>query len=631
MAVRTTLSLADHPGEPQAGNGFISDVKSGRYDPSMLNLCALALIASLSAGQDEPPPVPRQIIKVSLGAQSKIAGDWSGLQQQVMAAGAQLNWLSQVDFLLAPDELSLIAFVQAVDGNSSAQVSLSSQESEVVMGDLILLRAGQTLYSDQKLDLLVFARVEEWDYNLPSFIRPDFDPLITDTPGGCATEAGAYRRVLLTWQGKNGPYLDRLINAHRVRIRDSFSHYHPLEGGFDEIYLVQDALPGAELIVSEKLTDILNPDSLSPTQAVQLLRHIPLRKNDLVFLPRGTMHRGVGGVLAQVITLPGFIPGAEIPLDQAIQKLNQKFKLNLPSHQPGQKFVAVLPREDRVRIEMGDELFSEYLFANRPRPCFFPILGSNGRAFTRSFPLAKGQNESQDHPHHNSLWFAHGDVNGVDFWHNPKARVQARQVSQIYSRPGVAGFTISSDWLGPDGKLVVHDRRIFQFQAHESERWLDFEINLTAPKSHAVKFGDTKEGTMALRVAAPMRVEGKVATGHLLNDQNLLDGQAWGKRSAWLLSTGMLAQKPASILMLEHPENFRYPTWWHAREYGLLAANPFGSKAFGSEGTGDFELPAGQTLRLRYRFIFANRTLTAAEVTSLASAFAPQSTPATHD
>ena len=77
-------------------------------------------------------------------------------------------------------------------------------------------------------------------------IRPDWDPNITDIPGGCATETNAYRRILLTWKQEVGQYLYHALNAHRVRIMDSFSHYHPVEGGFDEFYLVQMALPDAQ-------------------------------------------------------------------------------------------------------------------------------------------------------------------------------------------------------------------------------------------------------------------------------------------------------------------------------------------------------------------------------------------------
>src|SRR5690606_3808890 len=139
--------------------------------------------------------------------------------------------------------------------------------------------------------------------NIPGFIRPDWDPNITDVPGGCATETNAYRRILLTWKKDVGHYLYHALNAHRVRITDSFSHYHPKVGGFDEFYLVQMVQPEARIITSEKTEVIVQPEKVTKKQTEDLLREDALSVGDLVYLPRGVVHRGVGGVLAQVITV----------------------------------------------------------------------------------------------------------------------------------------------------------------------------------------------------------------------------------------------------------------------------------------------------------------------------------------
>ncbi|NJK83644.1 MAG: hypothetical protein HC912_07325 [Saprospiraceae bacterium] len=168
---------------------------------------------------------------------------------------------------------------------------------------------------------------EEFPEHLPLFIRPDWDENITDTPGGCATETGAYRRILLTWLGRVGPYLYHSLNAHRVRIMDSFTHYHPKEGGFDEFYLVQMAMPGAKIITGERVDLVENYEQLSEAQAKALLTITPLHVGDLVYLPRGVIHRGVGGALVQVITVPGFIPKSEIGVDYYLRKINERFDL----------------------------------------------------------------------------------------------------------------------------------------------------------------------------------------------------------------------------------------------------------------------------------------------------------------
>ncbi len=218
-----------------------------------------------------------------------------------------------------------VLFVQ--EGNTQVRLS-SGEASQVTVGDIVLLDAQQSLAADSLISLLSFRVPDAPHDSIPRFIRPDWDPNITDIPGGCATETNAYRRILLTWQNKVGYYLYHSLNAHRVRIMDSFSHYHPVEGGFDEFYLVQMVMPGGRIITGDQLDPILDSESLTPDQAAGLLKSTDLQVGDLVYLPRGTVHRGVGGVLAQVITVPGFIPGSEIGVDHHLRKINESLGLS---------------------------------------------------------------------------------------------------------------------------------------------------------------------------------------------------------------------------------------------------------------------------------------------------------------
>jgi hypothetical protein len=229
-----------------------------------------------------------------------------------------------------------IVFIQ--EGNT--EVSLSNgQKSPVTVGDIVILRPGESLEADSALSILAFRVPEAPDENVPRIIRPDWDPNITDIPGGCATDSNAYRRILLTWKQDVGQYLFHALNAHRVRIMDSFSHYHPVEGGFDEFYLVQMALPDARIITSAKTQRIVNPQSVEKEEVADLLQTTDLAVGDLVYLPRGVTHRGLGGVLAQVITVPGFIPGSEIGVDHHLKAINDHLGLSenegLPFHAAG--------------------------------------------------------------------------------------------------------------------------------------------------------------------------------------------------------------------------------------------------------------------------------------------------------
>jgi hypothetical protein len=237
--------------------------------------------------------------------------------------GYDLEYHKQITSVTG-DETYRVLFVQEgwpeirlTDGSSSA----------ITVGDIILLEPGVGLEADSSLSILQFISPHPFPEDIPDVIRPDWDPNITDIPGGCATETNAYRRILLTWKQEVGQYLYHALNAHRVRIMDSFSHYHPVDGGFDEFYLVQMALPDARIITSNQVAEITEPQSVKEKNVENLLRSTGLDVGDLVYLPRGTMHRGIGGVLAQVITVPGFIPGSEIGVDHYLKAINENLNL----------------------------------------------------------------------------------------------------------------------------------------------------------------------------------------------------------------------------------------------------------------------------------------------------------------
>lgn len=254
--------------------------------------------------------------------------------------GYDLSYFHQV-MAIEPGEGYRLAFLQSGGGTAV----LGSDSSKVSVGDILYLQPQQSLAFDSLMSFLVFSLPDALPEEIPAFIRPDWDLNITDTPGGCATETNAYRRILLTWEGKNGPYLYHALNAHRVRIVNSFTHYHPLEGGFDEFYLVQMAQPKARLITSEKVERIIAPESVQQEEVPGLLQETPLKVGDLVYLPRGVVHRGIDGVLAQIITVPGFIPGSEIGVDHHLKAINDNLMLEgdmrLPYHEEAAQQVVI--------------------------------------------------------------------------------------------------------------------------------------------------------------------------------------------------------------------------------------------------------------------------------------------------
>ncbi|MXX75435.1 MAG: hypothetical protein F4210_05980 [Holophagales bacterium] len=232
---------------------------------------------------------------------------------------------------IAADASSRLVFVQTPveEEPAAAEIHTASGTTgtDLHVGDIAVLRPGERLTVEPAIAALVFDVPDTPGPGVPAAIRPDWDPDITDVLGGCATETGAYRRILLTWLNDNGPYTFHGLNAHRVRITDSFTHYHPVDTGFDEFYLVQMSNDEDRILTSYHAADIESPETMTPELAGQLFDVHDVRAGDLIYLPRGVIHRGLGGVLAQVITVPGFRPGTEIGVDHHLLAINERLGL----------------------------------------------------------------------------------------------------------------------------------------------------------------------------------------------------------------------------------------------------------------------------------------------------------------
>jgi hypothetical protein len=272
--------------------------------------------------------------------------------------------------------------------------------------------------------------------------------------------------------------------------------------------------------------------------------------------------------------------------------------------------VTVRKVDDRVRIEIEGELFGEYHYQEVSRPFVYPLLGPGGARMTRDWPMAEGEGEERDHPHHKSWWYAHGAVNGHDFWSESRNAGKTVHVDFLELSSGSKSGVIrtSNQLVAKDGKVVCTDERTLRVYNRSEDRLFDFEITIHA--SHGdVTFGDTKEGTMAVRLAETMRLKpnkantGK-ATGHIVTSEGIRDEETWGKRAAWVDYYGPVEGRTMGLAIFDHPGNPRHPTWWHVRDYGLFGANPFGLHDFEKKpaGAGDLRVAAGESVTFRYRF-----------------------------
>lgn len=273
--------------------------------------------------------------------------------------------------------------------------------------------------------------------------------------------------------------------------------------------------------------------------------------------------------------------------------------------------IAVLEVGDVIRVEIDGQLFIEYRFKDVPRPYFYPVIGPTGEAIIRHWPMKEVEHEERDHVHHRSLWFTHGAVNSVDFWleegrgGRQPGKIVHYKFLQLASGDELGVIRSVNRWEAADGDVVCTDERTHRFRKAPHGIMMDFEVTVHAPDSD-VTFGDTKEGTMAIRLAPTMRLHGDVGQGHILNSEGLKDDQTWGKRAAWCDYYGPVKGKTVGVAIFDHPSNPKHPTWWHVRGYGLFAANPFGVHDFEERppGTGDITIPKDGSVVFRYRLYF---------------------------
>lgn len=262
---------------------------------------------------------------------------------------------------------------------------------------------------------------------------------------------------------------------------------------------------------------------------------------------------------------------------------------------------------DEIAVNVDGKPFTTFHYGtDAAKPYLAPLRSASGKIVTRHFPMENVPGESHDHVHHRGLWFSYDDVNGVKFWENDPSYTKQNMgrivVRNAEWKDGDHAGTLSAtmDWQDPKGKVLLVENRKMTFHSDPQLRIIDFDITLTAAED--VTFGDTKEGAFAIRLADSFTEK----RGGKMVDANGRVGMAnvWGKRSNWVDYTAEVGGERLGIAIFDHPQNPRHPTYWHARDYGLFALNPFGQKAFDpSAEEGHWKLSHGQKLTFRWRVV----------------------------
>lgn len=271
---------------------------------------------------------------------------------------------------------------------------------------------------------------------------------------------------------------------------------------------------------------------------------------------------------------------------------------------------------EKIGVIIDGAPFTEFFIGGETvtKPYLHPLRAPSGTYVTRMWPMEKVAEEAgiakPDHLHQRGLWFAHEKVNGLDFWNNDasyttpnRGKIVLTKLDEVSSGKDHGLIAATFDWTDLAGHKLLTESRRMTFYADPKLRIIDFDITLTAA-ADAVTFGDAKDGVFGLRMRPVLQESG--GTGHINNADGLAgERQLWGKPSNWCDYSGAVNGEKVGIAILDHPENPRHPVRWHARGYGLFAANPFALAAFTGDKTknGSLTIAPGQSVRFRYRVI----------------------------
>lgn len=285
-----------------------------------------------------------------------------------------------------------------------------------------------------------------------------------------------------------------------------------------------------------------------------------------------------------------------------------------------------------IQVFIGGRPFTTYYFDPAIAKAYLqPLRDAQGTVVTRGFPVGDDIPAGDEHdpslePHQRPLYFAHGNIDGYDFWgeqvfekyygseagRSRYGRMAIRKIDEVRGGPESGTVRATFDLLGPEQKALAEETQQYTFHGDTSSRVIDCEFVIHA-NHDAVKMGDTKEGTFAIRVAPELTAP----RGRMVNSEGGEgEPQIWGKRADWVDYDGVIDGHTLGIAIFDSPKSFRHPTYWHARDYGLFAANPFGIKEFTRNPAqdGSYTIRSGQSLTFRYRVLIHEGTYKDARV-----------------
>lgn len=289
--------------------------------------------------------------------------------------------------------------------------------------------------------------------------------------------------------------------------------------------------------------------------------------------------------------------------------------------------------EKKVDVIVDGKLFTTLKWDEKNfKPVLHPIKTATGKTITRGFPLTPKPGERADHMHHVGNWFNYGNVNGIDFWGNGHTGEKIENGGEIILTgidtiiPGLnkAVLVTKAKWVEANRNELLNEKTEYHFIVNGKTRIIDRIVSLTALEKD-ITFKDTKEGLFAIRVASELELpvgerttivgrnlklkksSMKNRSGQYKSSDGIFGKNVWGTRAKWMALFGEIENEKLTIAICDHPENPNFPTYWHAREYGLLAANPFGVKDFiNNDRELNYKIHANQTITFKYRILISS-------------------------
>ncbi len=321
-----------------------------------------------------------------------------------------------------------------------------------------------------------------------------------------------------------------------------------------------------------------------------------------------------------------------------------------------QQMVKLVKEKDnnRINVLIGNKPFTSFFYPDTlEKPVLYPIYAANGTVVTRGYPLNPQPGDPTDHPHHIGTWLNFENVNGLDFWNNSFAIPAEKKKNygwiktnqDVKTKDGTKGLlTYRANWTNQQNETLLEETTTFEFSGTGPLRIIDRITTLKAAAEQVV-FNDAKDGFLGLRLAHALEMptmedkkftddkgivtvvkasKDSIANGNYITSEGKMGDAAWSTRGRWCKVYGKMGKDSVSVVIIDHPKNPNYPTFWHARGYGLFAANPLGEKIFtNGKSTKNLQLKKGESVTFRYRIVVENgdKTISNRETDILADQF----------